>query len=120
MPIFEHRCTNPECPMFGQVREYFSWRYREDDPPCQECGGATERVVSRAMPVFLGEIAGKYLRNPHTEEARMGGHWAWRRRSSRTGKPEKVWISTWQEQARFCKEEGLYNPRDLPTEKREI
>lgn len=120
MPVYEYRCVTPGCPEEGKVKERFSPRYEDADPPCAVCGSRTERLISLAHPVFTGTISGKYLRRHDNEEAQMGGHWAWRRRSSRTGKPEKVWIETWQQQAKFCKEEGLYNPRELPPEGGEV
>jgi hypothetical protein len=74
------------------------------------------RLVSMFSMPFCGAITSKY-NDPRIPDAHVEGHWAWRRRSARDwNKPEKVWIGDFQTQRRFCREEGLYDPTELPRE----
>lgn len=76
-------------------------------------------MISAFAVVFTGALsASKYnqdVKGGLPEQRHMDGHWAWRRRSSKSGQPEPVWIDNFATQAQFCKEEGLVNPRDLPS-----
>jgi hypothetical protein len=64
--------------------------------------------------VWTGEITTKY-NDKNADGYHQEGHWAYRVRSSMSGEPEPVWIDTFQKQKEFCKQEGLVNPKDLPT-----
>jgi hypothetical protein len=68
--------------------------------------------VSRFNSPFCGAITARYLeRNLEGGNAQDGGHWAWKKKTI-SGKPEPVYIETFQEQASYCREEGLANPTD--------
>lgn len=122
MPLYEVICTNQSCPHCGQLVEAFypsmvdSW-----EVPCQECGALAKRMPSRFGTVWLGSPNDqRYKIHKGRPEYWNDYHIAYRVRSSKSGKPEPVVITSWEEQKRFCKEEGLYNPRELPPEKGEV
>jgi len=73
-----------------------------------------KRAVSQFATPFCGAITARY-NDPKRENPHQEGHWAWKRKSAKNWlHPERVWISTWQEQREHCAQEGLYNPTDIP------
>lgn len=113
MPIREGYCENPDCPSFRQLREWLD-KAEPRVKPCPTCGSALFRLVSRFGIVWTGHLTTKY-NDKRSEDYHQEGHWAYRVRSSQSGEPEPVWIDSFQKQKEFCKEEGLVNPKDLPT-----
>ncbi len=109
MPIYESYCG--PC---GVRFEWFSKSFTEDNPPCGDCGNQTVRLISPFAIVFTGAITTRY-NDKSKENGEIEGHWAYRVRSSISGQPEAVWIDSWQKQKDFCREEGLINPKELPT-----
>jgi len=112
MPIWEADCVNAEC---GYKAEYYSPGGRQEERSCPRCGSPMKRKDVHAFAVVrTGPVGGKYA-GKHKESYYESGHIAWRVRSSRSGKPEPIWIDTWEKQKQFCKEEGLYNPWEVPS-----
>lgn len=107
---YEYRCA--KC---GNEQERYVPRFTSPNPPCEdpECGGETEKLVSGFAIIFTGPLAAKY-NDPALDGAHQEGHWATRLRTL-NGKPEPVWIDSFQAQREFCKSEGLINPKDLPS-----
>lgn len=68
--------------------------------------------MSRFAVVFTGIISARYndrgIPGEHQE-----GHWAFRKKSSRDGNPEPVFINDWQGQREFCRAEGLALPKEF-------
>lgn len=120
MPIYESYCSNEQC---AKYEEPFEWMglHCDCDPFCKVCGYITTRMVSRFAVTFTGVMsASKYnVDTPggNPAERHMDGHWVTRKRSSKTGKPEREFITTFEQQAKYCKEEGLVNPRDVDVSK---
>lgn len=112
MPIFESFCPNPDCPKCGVVSERYESRYTDADPLCPECSGQQCRKVSQSHVVFTGPITSRY-KDKSLEGAGRDGHWAWRRKSSKSGNPEPVFIDSFETQRQYCKDEGLINPKDV-------
>ena len=107
MPLREGQCNSCQ-----SVREWYQATRSEPDPPCDVCGGILDRFASRFAVVFTGPITSKYNISGR-DDSHQEGHVAWRTRSSRSGNPEPVRITTWQQQKEYCKQEGLLNPGDL-------
>jgi predicted nucleic acid-binding Zn ribbon protein len=111
MPIFENMCRQEGCEAAGDPFEWYAATRDKPDPICARCGSSTVRLISSFAVVFTGAITKKY-NDPKLENYHQEGHTAWRRRSSKSGKPEPVRIETFEDQRRFCKEEGLVDPRE--------
>jgi predicted nucleic acid-binding Zn ribbon protein len=116
MPIRESVCSDPTCRMCDKPVEHY---YHRSDTPlnrCDACGGETKAVpFSRFAVVFSGELGANYVdRSKEGGEAKTAAHWAWRQRSSLSGKPEPVFIETFQQQREFAKAEGLLLPKEMP------
>jgi hypothetical protein len=71
-----------------------------------------KQLISRFGIVWTGPLS-KY--NDPTKEAHNqceDGHYVYRVRSSRSGYPERVRITSIAEQKEYCREEGLLMPSD--------
>jgi len=114
MPMYEGYCPacDPEC---RNPEEHYYPLSTSPEAPCSACGGERRRLVSQFAVVFTGVISTSKYGDPRLERynTKVDGHQAWRRRSSLSGKPEPVWIETFEDQKRFCREEGLTNPKDV-------
>ncbi len=115
MPVYERTCRDSSCTEYGRIVEYYTPRFTKEDPPCAVCAGPSARIISRFGIIWTGSITARYNDKRAENPEKDGGHWAWRRRSSISGQPEPVFISDFSQQKDFCKQEGLVNPRDLPT-----
>lgn len=106
-------CLNPACSVRSQDQE-ISIDDHSEWPRCQGCGA---RLKGRAPGVvFTGEISGRYLdRSCRPEAPGEGGHWVWRVKTSRSGRPERDWINSWSEHRRYVREEGFRDPYEMPT-----
>jgi hypothetical protein len=104
----EYVCKNASCPGYREVPTMTA-----DEKLYCECGGLLELAIHPLQVVFTGPLTARYnykdAENPHQE-----GHWAWRRKSSLSGKPEPVFIDSFDAQRQFCASEGLVNPKELP------
>jgi len=109
MPLYELRCTNPECPHRRVKVERFLPRYESPNPSCMGCGWATERAVSDFAVVFTGPISARY-NDPSLEGAHQEGFWQYRIKSSVSGKPEPVFIDTWDKEREWRRMEGIPDP----------
>jgi putative FmdB family regulatory protein len=49
MPTYDFKCSECEC-----VFEVFQ-KYSDENPPCEECGKETERLISRTSFVLKGD-----------------------------------------------------------------
>ena len=115
MPIYEGTCVNTTCEARGCIREWYVKSSQVGmKKPCPSCSAALKRTPSRFGIVWTGELTTKY-NDKGSENYHQEGHWAYKVRSSTSGEPEPVWIDTFQKQKEFCKQEGLVNPKDLPT-----
>jgi len=113
VPIYDFLCSSQGCEHHKKPFEKYLYRRDSDNPRCPLCGSETSRAVSRFGIVWTGYITKKY-NDPGYAHSDREGHIAWRVRSSKTGKPEPVRIETFEQQRRFVKGEGLYNPTELP------
>ena len=116
MPIYEFACAHERCPRHLEVHEeFFHSRDNVVPPVCMACANPMRRLASQFAVVFSGTITAKY-NDRKKDNSHQEGHIAWRRKSAKDfDKPEPVRITTWQEQKRFCKEEGLALPSDMPS-----
>ena len=110
MPLREYDCPNPGCPRHDVPLEFF-FRSSDPEPEC-ECGSAMRPLLSRFAIAFSGAITNKY-NDRKRENAHQEGHWAYRTVNTVSGKPEAVFIETWQQQKEFCKEQGLRVPSEI-------
>lgn len=115
MPLFEHCCAAESCDLYCIPIEHFFHDRNADNPQCEECGGKTERLVSRFNAPWTGDLgrfnnpeAGQHNTTPY-------GHIAYKTRSTHMidGSPEPVHIDSIQKQREYCKQEGLTNPSDV-------
>lgn len=112
MPLFESACQRHECPMLGHTVEHF---YPFTDSlmcTCESCGSATVKQISTFNSPFMGVITERY-KDRSVAGGHGDGHWAWNRKTP-DGKPRAEFIETFQQQAAFCKREGLARPQELP------
>lgn len=110
MPVHEFMCES--C---GTVEEHFYHVTPAEDPPCPVCLGPRIRLASAFKVVFTGPLTARY-NDPKREGAHMEGFWDYRVRSSVSGNPEPVYLSTWDELREFRKSEHLSMPGDVPTQ----
>jgi hypothetical protein len=105
LPIYESICDT--------CRKAIEWigKYEQAEPFC-ECGKQMRRAPSRFGIVWTGPLTTKY-NNKKLEYAHVEEHTAYRIKSSRSGKPEPVRITNWQERREFMKAEGLVGVEDL-------
>lgn len=111
MPLYESACVS-ECAEAGKVIEWYARNSDQPDPPCEECGNPLQRQVSRFGIVWTGLITNRYLDRSLEGAHGDGGHWAYRTKDTKSGKPEPVYIESFQQQREFCKEQGLGLPQD--------
>jgi predicted nucleic acid-binding Zn ribbon protein len=107
MPVREFGCEGCH-----KIEEHF--RHRVDDMTAPECCGKPMRqLISRFGIVWTGHIS-KYNdpTKDRTNQTEDGSHWVWRVRSSRSGHPERIRLTSIAEQKAYCKEEGLILPSD--------
>lgn len=112
MPIFEKACVNPGCAAYRHVVEYYSHRATEQDPPCSVCSSDCKRILSRFRVVFTGAFGTKY-NDTKKEGSWQEGHWVWRRKT-KSGNPEPEYLTGFEQQRQYCRDEGLVNPKDVP------
>ena len=105
MPIFESGCE--ECELITEWMGHFD----ADEPFCPECGKQMRRLPSKFRVVWTGPLSSKY-NDSKLPGAHLEGHWAYKLRNTRDGKPEKVWIDTWQKRKEYMKSEGLVGIED--------
>lgn len=108
MPVFEL-----ECRACGRTEDCYFPRWDAPDPACPLCGGARERLMSRFAAPLMGSL--KKYADPKREDAHAEGFWAYKTRSSASGRPEPVFLSTMEEVRAFNKAEGLADPSEVPT-----
>ena len=96
--------------------EWDSPRMTTEDPPCPTCAGATERNYFPVAAIWTKGIAA--YGDPKSEgfhkQQKTGGHMAMET-DPRTGNVIKTFISNPQEQASYCKRNGLVDPKNLPS-----
>lgn len=110
MPLFESSCISQSCPLAGQVTEWLG-KYEDPEPLCT-CGTPMTRLVSRFGVIWTGALTSKYVDRSLEGGHGDGGHWAYRTKNTASGKPEPVYIETFQQQREYCKAEGLGLPSD--------
>ena len=89
-------------------------RWDMPPPDCPVCLGPRTELASRFGVIFTGPITARY-NDPKRENAHMDGFWAYRKRTSLSGQPEPVFLSTFDEMRAFNKAEGLASPGEVPT-----
>lgn len=112
MPLYESACASNVCVEFARPVEWRASTWETPDPSCVECGGPTKRMISQFGIVFTGPLTAKY-NDPKADNAHQEGHYAWRTKNTKDGKPEMVWIDSFDAQREHCRSEGLVNPKDL-------
>lgn len=111
--IYESMCETPECKAQEVVFEWLASSFETPDPNCDFCGRQTKRQASRFAMPFSGSITSRYLdRGLEGGYMKDGGHWAWKKKDTVSGKPEPVYIDTFQAQRDYCHSEGLALPSD--------
>lgn len=115
MPIREHCCTISSCDLYCVPVEHFFHNRDAPNPPCDVCGGSTERAVSRFYAPFTGDLGRFNDPNIDMHNATPYGHIAYRTKSSRMvdGSPEMVHIDSRAAQKQFIKDEQLVDPSDV-------
>lgn len=115
MPLFEHCCTVETCEFYCVTVEHFFHSRSAANPPCDKCGGATERMASRFSFPWSGDLSRFNDHNLDQHNTTNYGHVAYKTRSTRhlDGTPEPVHITTRQEQKAFIKAEGLIDPAEV-------
>ena len=114
MPLWDLYCE----PCDRVQKDWFVGHAPEDDEiPICSCGQRMRRMVGNFSVVFTGPITqAKYmdpkLENYHAME-RDGGYWQYRKRSSRDGNPEPVFIQTHADEVAFARDEHLIPPSQL-------
>lgn len=115
MPIFEYRCTRPDCVNHTRRLEAYVPRYSTPNPRCRRCKSATERLPSTFAIPFDKSL--RSYDDPHLENYNPDaeGVVAWRRRSTRNldGTPERVLLRSVQDQRRYCRDEHLVPPDEV-------
>ena len=111
MPLFDYQCKS--C---GVRFEAYLHRRENPDPAC-ECGGETQRMISRFAAIWTKSLSdyGDKTKETWNADQKAGGHWVACKRSF-GGTPEKPirrFLRTTQEQREYCKAEGLYDPSEL-------
>lgn len=117
MPILEHACVTESCGQYSRPVEHYFHHAPEQNPACEACGGPTVLMISRFGIVWTGDITPRYNDRDADKDpakAHETGFWAWRTKSSVSGKPEPVRITTWQEHREFARAEGLSFAGELP------
>ena len=100
-------------------KEEFDWmapRFNSPNPECPKCGGVTERQITAPAIVWskpLGSYADPKSEGFHKQQ-KAGGHWAMEKHPE-TGAVSKTFLATPQDQASYCKRNGLIDPKNLPT-----
>jgi len=112
--LLESACPKDSCRYYGLAVEWLEHPTGIDPPNCQACGTQLKRVYSSFNMPFSGSISQRYASKTAEQKSIDGGFWAWKRRNTLSGKPERVRINTFQELNAFCKSEGVHNPTDLP------
>lgn len=109
-------CNSEGCALNNHVRERYEHHAVSTDPPCEQCGGPTVRIISQFKVVFTGPITRKYMdtKREISDKKGDGGHWVFNKNTP-DGKPVAEYIETFEQQRAFCKREGLALPSDMPT-----
>lgn len=112
MPLFESKCTNERCRLYGIEIEHYYHNAAQPMNPCKRCGGPTQKIeASRFGIVFTGVISARY-NDRDKEGANREGHWAFEKDPA--GKTKPVFLETWQDQKEFCARNKLANPKEMP------
>ncbi len=107
------------CPACRLSFDWRAARFTSPDPACPQCAGVTARQIS-APAIIWSKPLNAYAdpgKETFKKDQKNGGHWTFEKQSDRAleaGKPLPVLIETPQQQAAYCRREGLVNPRDLP------
>lgn len=116
MPVYESQCASPEC---RHIAEWYAHTRETPDPECRECGGETRRLISRFAAIWTKGLSdyGDKNRETYHKDQKAGGHWVARKNSGGGTKeePKYQFLSSVQAQRDYCRDEGLYNPSDMPT-----
>ena len=107
MPLYEIFCD--ACRATDEVFLHHWW---EPDPPCSICLGPRRRLISNFASPFMGSLR-KYS-DLKREGSQKDGFWAYKTRSSISGQPEPVFLSSVAEVREFNKAEGLAPPGEVP------
>lgn len=111
MPLFEFLCEQDDCVLRDMVVEHYLTRWTDADPKCEYCGHQTSRCLSTFNMPFVGVMTARY-NDKKKAGAHREGMWAVRRKTL-SGKPENVFLETFQDRREFCKAEGLIPAEDV-------
>lgn len=112
MPLREEICTRPACPGEGVVEERFYHSAALSPRPCEHCGGTMERLASRFGVVWTGPLTQRYRDRDKEGYHAPEGMDVWTRKST-GGKPKPLHLNDWSDVRRYCKAEGLADPREV-------
>jgi putative FmdB family regulatory protein len=107
MPVYELTCDG--C---VDTQEVFLHHWDSPNPACERCGGPRRRLMSCFASPFMGSLR-KYS-DLRREGAQAEGFWAYKKRSSVSGQPEPVFLSSVAEVRDFNRAEGLAPPGEIP------
>lgn len=109
MPLYDLKCRS--C---GSKQERYLSQSWHQDPECEVCGGATDRLMSRFAVCFTGVMSASKYKDRSLEGGHSDGQWVTSLRTP-DGKPKQEFLHTFQDQKEWCRREGVVNPKDLPS-----
>lgn len=118
MPLFELSCLNSECARYAQRVERLLRNAETPNPPCEDCGGETRRLISLSRVVWLRDLV--CYDNPkgetHRKDTERGFHTVACKRSfgGTQDKPVFKKIFNRRDQVEYCKAEGVVDPSEAP------
>ena len=111
MPVYEFTCPTVGCRNNDLREEHYLSRFSAPNPVCSACGVVAVRLMSTFNVPFVGTITSRY-NDKKREYASAEGLWATRKKTP-DGKPQQVFLETWQDRREFLKAEGLVAGEDV-------
>lgn len=105
MPVYEGYCQNLDCKSYRKPVEFIVKHWNDKSPDCPSCRVEVHRNIG--TPNVIGaKPLGWY-------DGESGdGHMVYGKDGD--GKPIQRFITSRQEQLAWCREQGLYDPMDIP------
>lgn len=100
-------CGNDECCKNGIGTHY---------PLCDSCGRTMDELAKAPSVIWTGSVGQRYRDKDKDGYHKPDGMVQWKRRGvdgKPLEKPQMVHLETFQDVSRFCKEEGLVDPREI-------
>jgi hypothetical protein len=114
MPLWDLYCE----PCDRITRDWFIGHSPADNEiPVCTCGQQMKRLIGQFAVVFTGSVTQKKYLDPKSEDYdKVGdshGYWQYRKKNTKDGHPEPVFIQTFQDEREYAKSEGLIPPSQL-------